>query len=73
MNVLGGTETRNLRTRTFLYTLLLGDLREVGSGLLDAPLRVELDPDAVDADLPVEVVGGVLEVAQDGHGDDETR
>ena len=53
--------------------MLLGDLREIGGGLLDAPLRVELDPDAVDADLPVEVVGGVFKVAQDGHGDDETR
>ena len=54
-------------------TLLLGDLREVGSGLLDAPLRVELDPDAVDADLPIEIVCGVFEVAQDRHGDDEPR
>ena len=57
----------------FRLALLLGDLREVGSGLLDAPLRVELDPDAVDADLPIEIVCGVFEVAQDRHGDDEPR
>ena len=67
------TSSRTGFCKFSLHTLLLGDLREVGSGLLDTPLRVELDPDAVDADLPVEVIGGVFKVAQDRHGDDETR
>lgn len=53
---------------------LLGrHFREVGGGALGALLVVELDADAVHAHLPVQVVLGVLEVAQDGHRHAQAR
>lgn len=48
-------------------------LRQVGGGSLVALLVVELDADAVYAHRPVQVVLGVLEVAQDGHGHPQPR
>jgi len=54
-------------------TLLGGHFGEVGSGFLGAALVVELDPDSMHADVPVEEVGRVLEVAEYGDGHVQTR
>ncbi len=53
--------------RTPKLTLLPGDFWQVCRGLLGPTLVVELDPDPVGADVPVEEVGGVLEPAEDRH------
>ena len=48
-----------------------GNFGEVGGRALVALLVVELDPDAVDPDLPIEEVHPLLEVTEDRHGDVE--
>ena len=54
-------------------TLLRGDLGKVGCSLFDAPFVEELNPDAVDADLPVQESGGVLKVTEDRDRDVQAR
>lgn len=44
------------------------DFWKIGGGPLAALLVEELDADAVDADLPVQVVVGVLKVSEYGNG-----
>ena len=55
--------------RTVLGDIDPGDVGQVGGAALRAFLVEELDPDAVEAEVPVQEVGGVLEVAEDGDGD----
>lgn len=53
--------------------MLRGDLWEIGGSLFDASLIEELNPDAVNANLPVQKSSGVLEVTEDRNRDMQTR
>jgi len=52
-------------------TLFRWDFRQISGGLLDPLLIVELNPDPVDSNFPVEVAISVFEVAKNRHRDVE--